>query len=117
MITKENNILQEEVALLRDALDHIARIAASPRKPTKRLDWISARAQEALLGETWSREYLPEPKKQIDMRVKELQSALFDLINASNTGNIAETQRAVDVIRYRFPSLFRINRSNRDSTC
>jgi hypothetical protein len=54
---------EQEISLLRDALDHIARIANASRQQTRRLDWISSRAREALRGVEWNREYLPEPKK------------------------------------------------------
>ncbi len=43
-----------QIALLRDALDHIARIATAARQPTKRLDWIASRAKDALRGQDLS---------------------------------------------------------------
>jgi hypothetical protein len=101
------NTPPDELALLRDALDHIARIAGSARFPTKRLDWISARARMAMKGVPWSREYLPEPQKQSDEHTRDLRSALFTLIKACETENPAAVAAGVEEIRQRFPSLFR----------
>lgn len=42
------NSLQAEVDSLRDALDHIARVALGSRKATKRTLWIVERAKSAL---------------------------------------------------------------------
>jgi hypothetical protein len=72
----------KEVAHLRDALDHIARIANAARQQTKRLDWISMRAREALRGIPWNREYLPEPKKASMEEVHDLRGTIHMLINA-----------------------------------
>lgn len=47
---------------LEDALDHIKKIAGMARVPTKRLDWIEARASMALLNEPWDKDYKPLPK-------------------------------------------------------
>jgi hypothetical protein len=98
---------QDEITLLRDALDHIARIAGSARIPTKRLDWIAARAREAMKGVPWSREYLPEPKKQSDKQTQDLRSALVMVIQAYETEDPTEIMASVEETRLRFPSLFR----------
>lgn len=104
--------LEEEIILLRDALDHIARIANSARIPTKRLDWIAARSREALIGEPWSREYLPEPNNnQVDQRIKDIQSALYAVINACESQNSDNIRASVEEVRSRFPSLFRKKKS------
>lgn len=92
--------------LERDALDHIARVAISARVPTRRLDFIAQRARQALIGEPYNRDYLSEPKKQTDQRVADLQSALFDLLNAID-GECIDTD-VVESVRHRFPSLFGI---------
>jgi hypothetical protein len=107
------NSPQDEIDLLRDALDHIARIAGSARHPTKRLDWIAARAREAMRGIEWSREYLPEPRKIADQQTRDLHSALLMLMEACNTKNQDAITLAANETRLRFPSLFR-ERSDRD---
>lgn len=48
---------------IRNALDHIVRIAKAAQQSTRRLDCISSRAQEALRRVPWIREYLPQPKR------------------------------------------------------
>jgi hypothetical protein len=98
---------EDHVAVLRDALDHIARIATATRQPTKRLDWIAARAREAVRGVPWSVEYLPEPRKQSDEQIHDLRSALFMLVRACETENLTAIIAAVEEARQRFPSLFR----------
>jgi hypothetical protein len=102
-----SNSTQDEIDLLRDALDHIARIAGSARHPTKRLDWIAARAREAMRGIEWSREYLPEPRKISDQQTRDLHSALLMLMQACNTHDNAVIEAAAADTRTRFPSLFR----------
>ena len=108
-----SNPAQDEIELLRDALDHIARIAGSARYPTKRLDWIAARAREAMRGIEWSREYLPEPRKISDEQTRDLRSALLLLMRACDTENLNAIMAAVEETRLRFPSLFR-QRNDRD---
>lgn len=97
----------EEVVLLRDALDHIARIANAARQQTKRLDWISSRAREALRGVPWNRDYLPEPKKASMEEVHDLRGTLFMLVRACETENLTAIAAAIDEARTNHPSLFR----------
>jgi hypothetical protein len=49
--------------LIRDALDHIMRVACAAREPTARLDWIAARAKRALAGKPYDQEELPKYPK------------------------------------------------------
>ena len=97
----------EEIVLLRDALDHIARIANAARKQTKRLDWISMRAREALRGVPWNREYLPEPKKASLEEVHDLRGTMLMLVNACETENLTAIAGAVEEARRQHPSLLR----------
>ena len=97
----------DEIVLLRDALDHIARIANAARQQTKRLDWISTRAREALRGVQWNREYLPEPKKASMEEVHDLRGTMFMFVKACETENLAAIAAAVDEARLKHPSLFR----------
>ncbi|MDO8387105.1 MAG: hypothetical protein Q7T13_11990 [Polaromonas sp.] len=98
---------QEEISLLRDALDHIARIANASRQSTRRLDWISSRAREALRGVAWDREYLPEPKKASMDEVNDLRSTMFMLVRACETDSFQVISAAVEEARKNHPSLFR----------
>lgn len=97
----------KEVAHLRDALDHIARIANAARQQTKRLDWISMRAREALRGIPWNREYLPEPKKASMEEVHDLRGTIYMLINACESENLMVISTAVEEARRQHPSLLR----------
>lgn len=97
----------EENALLRDALDHIAQIANASRQQTRRLDWISMRAREALRGVPWNREYLPEPKKASMEEVHDLRGALLMLVSACESENLTLIAAAVDEARNQHPSLLR----------
>jgi len=99
--------LEQEISLLRDALDHIARIANASRQQTRRLDWISSRAREALRGVEWNREYLPEPKKASMEEVHDLRGTMFMLVRACETENLAAISAAVKEARANHPSLFR----------
>jgi len=54
--------VNDRIKMLEDALDHIKRIAGMARVPTKRLDWIAARASMALRGDRWDNSYMPYPK-------------------------------------------------------
>ena len=99
---------QQEIELLRDALDHIARIANASRQRSRRLDWIAARAREALRGVSWNRDYLPEPRKQSMQEVHDLRSTLFMLVRACESENPAAIAGAVEETRARHPSLFRL---------
>ncbi len=77
---------QAETAELRDALDHIMRVANSSRDQTRRIKWISQRAQSALNNDDKWRE-IDIPKngipKQIELRdrAKEAEDCLKELIN------------------------------------
>lgn len=97
----------EEIALLRDALDHISRIANAARQPTKRLDWISLRAREALRGVSWNREYLPEPKKASMEEVHDLRGTILMLVKACESDNLTAISAAVEEARSQHPSLLR----------
>ena len=103
----------DQITLLRDALDHIARIATAARQPTKRLDWIASRAKEALRGQIWSMDYLPEPKKQSLQEVHELRATMFMLVQACESGNETAIAAAAEEAHVRHPSLFR--RSQNDN--
>ena len=50
---------------LRDALDHIMRVARKGVSPTRRLDWIALRAKYALEGKVWSRDVREEPRDSV----------------------------------------------------
>ena len=50
---------------LRDALDHIMRVARKGISPTRRLDWIALRAKYALEGKVWSRDVREEPRDSV----------------------------------------------------
>ena len=99
--------LEDDNLLLRDALDHIARIANASRQQTRRLDWISARAREALRGVPWNHEYLPEPKKASMEEVHDLRGTIFLLVKACESENLAAIAAGVDEARANHPSLFR----------
>lgn len=101
---------QAEIDLLRDALDHIARIANAARQSTRRLDWISSRAREALRGVSWDREYLPEPKKASMDEVHDLRGTMFMLVRACKTENLQAISAAVEEAMKNHPSLFREGR-------
>jgi hypothetical protein len=102
-----------QITLLRDALDHIARIATAARQPTKRLDWIASRAKDALRGQDWSKDYLPEPQKQSVQEVHDLRATMFMLVQACEAGNDSGIAAAAEDARARHPSLFR--RSQNDN--
>lgn len=98
---------EEEIALLRDALDHISRIANASRQQTRRLAWISTRAREALRGVPWNRDYLPEPKKASMEEVHDLRGTMFMLVRACESENLAAIAAAAEEARAKHPSLFR----------
>ena len=98
---------EEENLLLRDALDHISRIANASRQQTRRLDWISARAREALRGVPWNHDYLPEPKKASMEEVHDLRGTMFMLVKACESENLAAIAAGVEEARANHPSLFR----------
>lgn len=97
----------EEIDLLRDALDHIGRIANASRQQTRRLDWISMRAREALRGVPWNREYLPEPNKASMEEVHDLRGTLLMLVRACESENLTAIAVAVDEARSQHPSILR----------
>jgi hypothetical protein len=97
----------EEINILRDALDHIARIANAARQQTRRLDWISMRAHEALRGIPWNHEYLPEPKKASMEEVHDLRGTILMLVNACESENLIVISAAVEEARIQHPSLLR----------
>jgi hypothetical protein len=103
----------EEIAHLRDALDHISRIANAARQQTKRLDWISMRAREALRGVPWNRDYLPEPKKASLEEVHDLRETMLMLVRACESENLTAIARALEEARIQHPSLLR--RRNEDA--
>lgn len=53
---------------LRDALDHIARVAGEARHSTRRLEWIAARAKRAIDGQP----YTPSALNNVPSRDKRL---------------------------------------------
>ncbi len=99
-----------EGELLRDALDHIVRVACSARQPTRRLDWLAARARMALRGTPWSRDYLPWPRGETDERVRELNSCVRGIVKAYDEGSDDELHDAIEKARHDFPSLFQDRR-------
>lgn len=99
--------IDDEVELLRDALDHIARIATATDQSTRRLDWIAARARQACRGIPWSKDYHPEPKKQSMEEYRDLLRSIRMLVSACESANLTAITAAVDEIRNRHPSLFR----------
>lgn len=93
-----------QIELLRDALDHIIRVAATARVPTRRLDWIIARARAALRGRRWTREDLPRPNRYTDERIKELRQAIKEIVVAYESGDAAALARAIDGATTLLPS-------------
>jgi hypothetical protein len=69
-----------EVEALRDALDHIKRVASQGVTPTRRLDWIAYRASVALRGESWE----PGMRKEPDNSVLKLQKENKRLRDSNN---------------------------------
>jgi len=60
-----------EANALRDALDHIMRVAREGITPTRRLDWIALRAKYALEGKLWSRDVRDDPRNSVLKMTKE----------------------------------------------
>lgn len=56
---------------LRDALDHIMRVARQGIQPTRRLDWIEIRARYALEGKEWSGDIRETPRDSVRELVKQ----------------------------------------------
>lgn len=66
--------MSDESADIRDALDHIMRVAKASRTQTRRLRWIESRARCALEGgEDWRDIDLP---KNVDTEYKRLKRTL-----------------------------------------
>lgn len=59
--------------ILRDALDHIMRVAREGMNPTRRLDWIEHRARVALRGEVWTRDHRDHPDNTRSDLIRENQ--------------------------------------------
>ena len=106
-MTESTMTPDEEVSLLRDALDHISRIANASRQQTRRLDWIASRAREALRGTPWNREYLPEPRKASMEEVHDLRGTMFMLVRACESESLVAVAAAAAEARQKHPSLFR----------
>ncbi|MBN3848684.1 hypothetical protein G3N58_17905 [Paraburkholderia sp. Ac-20342] len=76
--------IMAEVAELRDALDHIARVARNSRQQTRRVRWIQLRAEGALNGtDEWRTVELPRNddnrRAVLRERVDELESQVAEL--------------------------------------
>lgn len=76
--------IMAEVAELRDALDHIARVARKSRSLTRRLKWIQLRAEGALEGhDEWRTVELPRDdenrRDKLRARVAELENQVAEL--------------------------------------
>ena len=71
-----------DTAELRDALDHIARVARASRTQSRRDRWIAARAESALQGNSdWKDLDIP---KNIDTDVKRLRRKLAAVQNGTS---------------------------------
>ena len=71
-----NEDLSEDVAELRDALDHIWRVARASRTQSRRDRWIAARALSALEGnDNWQDIDLP---RNVDTDLKRLRRKLAE---------------------------------------
>lgn len=95
----------QNVELLRDALDHITRVAGSARQPTRCLNWLAARARMALRGIAWTKDYLPWPKGERNERVRELNLALRTIIEAYALGDDEALENAIDKAKNDFSNL------------
>ena len=60
---------------LRDALDHIMRVARQGVTPTRRLDWIALRAKYALEGKEWSGDVRDDPRDSVAKLRKDLAAS------------------------------------------
>ena len=69
----------DHIALLHDALDHIARSAAASVTSTRRLRWIEQRARAALEGRKTQHKATDLPRNKIGCEVRRLKQQLFDL--------------------------------------
>lgn len=85
-------------AILRNALEHIAKVAAMARNPTRRLDFIEARAKTALEGHAWSEDFMPPAKvdplrrlvKQLLIRTQYKPQMRADIIRWLTDGAIPD---------------------------
>ncbi len=87
---------------LRDALDHIVRVARRARTGTRRLTWIAQRAQSALNGDNAWRE-LDEPKSvESELRRWQRRAADAEMALAQATGAMESfgAAKAADVLAY-----------------
>lgn len=76
--------IMAEVAELRDALDHIARVARGSREQSRRIRWIALRADGALNGnDDWRTVDLPRSddalRRKLKARVAELENRVAEL--------------------------------------
>jgi len=90
-----------DIELLRDALDHIVRVAASARVPTRRLDWIIKRARMALRGKRWTHDSLPLPNRYTDERIRDLKKDFRAIVGAYESGDEAALERAITAAKDR----------------
>ena len=90
------NELEEKLLICKDALSHISRVAMAARQPTKRLDWIAARAKDAARGRKWDRDYMPEPGRAKDIEMRELMNALQLIVEACATENLTAIEVALE---------------------
>ena len=77
----------DEIAMLRDALDHIAKVAQQTMRPTKRLDWITQRARTALAGKPWSRDLRQTPKNRVLQEARRRQREFENVSTAVDYDN------------------------------
>lgn len=82
--------MQEEIAELRDALDHISRVCLASRTQTHRIRWIKHRADCAMNGEDWKSEDIgarPSTKT-----IDQYKSEISQLINYIRLLELSEDQ-------------------------
>lgn len=99
--------MRSKLELMEDALDHIARVARNAIQPTRRLDWIAARAKIALRGDEYdSREMPQRPKRQKRVEMDGLREerdklldALEHLVSSIEDGSPEYIGRAIDHTR------------------
>ena len=87
---------------LRDALDHIARVARGSRTGTRRLQWIAQRAQSAIDGDHAWRD-LPTPKIDTRCEFRSGQRVRLTLVNTF-LGLEAGTEHVVDHVQPPVPA-------------
>lgn len=85
MSTQDNiDFLKEEIELLTDALDHIAKVSAASRTSTRRLRWIEQRARWAIAGKPYDNKAFDLPRTNSDATVAKLQRHIWRLENNKN---------------------------------